>query len=207
MQLKEHALDLMFLLGFLTPPVNIGGSCPALIPLPIFVFLSCADSFCRDFSAPRSQARAASRFSHAKSAQARAWVQRPRRDSGASSVRASVGFGSRSHQILGAAKVLAQGHVLVCVSTRGRLLRFSAASLSRASQHRTRPPHQTWSALRVHFFRADFRSPSLPVLSPGQLVFSTREQTLSSILCCSFWPPSVRSRSSWRFCYLLCCYG
>jgi hypothetical protein len=75
LQLKEHALDLVFLLGFLTTPVNIGGSCPTLIPLPIFVFVSCADSFCHDFSAPRSQARAASRFSHTKSAQARAWVQ------------------------------------------------------------------------------------------------------------------------------------
>jgi hypothetical protein len=34
LQAKEHAMDVVFMLGFLTAPVNFRGSCPALIPLP-----------------------------------------------------------------------------------------------------------------------------------------------------------------------------
>jgi hypothetical protein len=52
------------------------------------------------------------------------------------------------------------------------------------------------------FLPPDFRLPSLCGSSFGQLVFSTSEQTLPSILCCSFWPPSVGANQAGDF---FCC--
>jgi hypothetical protein len=55
LQLKEHALDLVFLLVFLTAPVNIGGSCHALICFAmISLLITCKLGFQVSFLTPRA---------------------------------------------------------------------------------------------------------------------------------------------------------